>query len=129
MAGYLENRADVSATVNLDLDAAFLPECSFVSIWHFLQEPFSNIEKYSRAKKVSVSPAICDGDICLTITHEGGGFGLETSELGRGYGLSNIRGRAGRLGGILHIDNYAAAGTNLDIKVPVPVPIAWPSLV
>ncbi|SUZ66022.1 uncharacterized protein METZ01_LOCUS18876 [marine metagenome] len=118
LAGYLENRADVSATVNLDLDAAFLPECSFVSIWHFLQEPFSNIEKYSRAKKVSVSPAICDGDICLTITHEGGG-----------YGLSNIKGRAGRLGGILHIDNYAAAGTNLDIKVPVPVPIAWPSLV
>jgi signal transduction histidine kinase len=129
LVGYLEDRAGVSVAVNLDLDPALLPERYFVNIWHILQESFSNIEKYAHAKKVSVSLAICDGDICLTITDDGDGFDLETSELGRGYGLPNIKDRAERLGGILYITSSPGAGTNLDIKVPVPIPTAWPPLV
>ena len=129
LVGYLEDRAGVSVTVNLDLDPALLPERYFVNIWHILQESFSNIEKYAHAKKVSVSLAICDGDICLTITDDGDGFDLETAELGRGYGLPNIKDRAERLGGVLYLASSPGAGTNLDIKVPVPVPTAWPPLV
>ncbi|MQG54484.1 MAG: GAF domain-containing sensor histidine kinase [SAR202 cluster bacterium] len=129
LVGYLEDRAGVSVAVNLDLDPALLPERYFVNIWHILQESFSNIEKYAHAKKVSVSLAICDGDIRLTITDDGDGFDLETSELGRGYGLPNIKDRAERLGGILYITSSPGAGTNLDIKVPVPIPTAWPPLV
>ena len=128
LVGYLEDRAGVSVTVNLDLDPALLPERYFVNIWHILQESFSNIEKYAHAKKVTVSLAICDGDICLTIADDGDGFDLETAELGRGYGLPNIKDRAERLGGVLYITSSPGAGTNLDIKVPVPVPTTWPPL-
>jgi len=124
----LEDRAGVSVTVNLDLDPALLPERYFVNIWHILQESFSNIEKYAHAKKVTVSLAICDGDICLTIADDGDGFDLETAQLGRGYGLPNIKDRAERLGGVLYITSSPGAGTNLDIKVPVPVPTTWPPL-
>ena len=126
LVGYLEDRAGVSVTVNLDLDPALLPERYFVNIWHILQESFSNIEKYAHAKNVSVSLAIRDGDICLTITDDGDGFDLETAELGRGYGLPNIKDRAERLGGVLYITSSPGAGAGLDIKVPVPVPPAWP---
>ena len=129
LVGYLEDRAAVAVTVDLDLDPALLPERYFVNIWHILQESFSNIEKYSHAQNVSVALGVSDGDICLTITDDGVGFDLETAELGRGYGLPNIKDRAERLGGILYITSSPGAGTNLDIKVPVPIPTAWPPLV
>jgi len=129
LVGYLEDRAGVAVTVELDIDPALLPERYFVNIWHILQESFSNIEKYARAKNVTISLAICDGDICLTINDDGQGFDLEAAELGRGYGLPNIKDRAERLGGVLYITSSPGSGTNLDIKVPVPVPTPQPPLV
>ena len=129
LVGYLEDRAGVAVTVNLNLDPFLLPERYFVNIWHILQESFSNIEKYAHAEKVSVSLAVSDGDIRLTIADDGAGFDPETAELGRGYGLPNIKDRAERLGGVLHITSSPGGGTTLDIKVPVPVPTAWPPLV
>ena len=126
LVGYLEDRTGVSVTVNLDIDPSILPERYFVNIWHILQESFSNIEKYAHAKNVSMSLAICDGDICLTIADDGDGFDLETAELGRGYGLPNIKDRAERLGGVLYIESSPGNGTKLNIRVPVPPPTAAP---
>ena len=71
--------------------------------------------------------AVSDSD--LTITNDGAGFDLETAELDRGYGLPNIKDRAERLGGVLRITSSPGAGATLDIKVPGPVPTAWPPLV
>ena len=129
LVGYLEDRAGVAVTVDLDIDPSLLSERYFVNIWHILQESFSNIEKYANAKNVSISLASREGDINLTITDDGVGFDLETAELGRGYGLPNIKDRAERLGGVLHIESSLGAGTKLDIKVPVPVPTARSPLV
>ena len=113
-----------SATVDLDIDPSFLSERYFVNIWHILQESFSNIEKYATAKNVSMSLATREGDIYLAIAGDGDGFDLETAELGRGYGLPNIKDRAERSGGVLYIENSPGVGTKLDIKVPLPVPTA-----
>ena len=128
LASYLEDRAGVSVTVDLDLDPSILPERYFVNIWHILQESFSNIEKYAHAKNVSVSLALRQGDICLTIADDGDGLDRETAELGRGYGLPNIKDRAERLGGVFHIESSPGAGAKLDIKIPAPVPTAPPPL-
>ena len=65
----------------------------------------------------------------MTIADDGVGFKPETAELGRGYGLPNIKDRAERLGGVLHIASSPGNGTKLDIKVPVPVPTSRPPLV
>ncbi len=113
-----------SVTVDLDIDLSFLSERYFVNIWHILQESFSNIEKYANAKNVSMSLATREGDIYLAIAGDGDGFDLETAELGRGYGLPNIKDRAERSGGVLYIENSPGVGTKLDIKVPLPVPTA-----
>ena len=108
--------------MDLELDPSLLPERYFVNIWHILQESFSNIEKYSHAHNVSVALGVRDWDICLTITDDGDGFDLATSELDRGYGLPNIKDRAERLGGVLYIYSAPGAGTTLGIKVLVSVP-------
>ena len=39
--------------------------------------------------------------------------------MGRGYGLSNIKERAERLGGILAIKSAPGKGTRLDIRIPL----------
>ncbi len=75
-----------------------------------------------------MSLATREGDIYLAIADDGDGFDLETTELGRGYGLPNIKDRAERLGGVLYIESSPGAGTKLDIKVPRPVPAARPPL-
>ena len=111
------------------MDPSLLPERYFVNIWHILQEYFSNIEKYSHAHNVSVALGVRDWDFCLTITDDGDGFDLETSELDRGYDLPNIKDRGERLGGVLYIDSAPGTGTKSDIKVPVPAPSTRPSLV
>ena len=129
LVGYLEDRAGVAVTVDLDIDPSLLSERYFVNIWHILQESFSNIEKYANAKNVSMSLVSREGDIYLTIADDGDGFDLETAELGRGYGLPNIKDRAERLGGALHIESSLGAGTKLEIKVPLPVPTTQPPLV
>jgi signal transduction histidine kinase len=67
---YLEDRASVSVTVDLDIDPSLLPDRYFVNIWHILRESFSNIEKYAHAKKVDMYLGVCDGDICLTIADD-----------------------------------------------------------
>ncbi|HIN35795.1 MAG TPA: ATP-binding protein, partial [Dehalococcoidia bacterium] len=96
--------------------------------WHILEESFSNIKKYANAKNVSMFLATREGDIYLAIVDDGDGFGLETAELGRGYGLPNIKDRGERLGGVLYIESSPGAGIKLDIKVPLPVPTARPPL-
>jgi len=129
LVGYLEDRAAISVTVDLELDPSLVPERYFVNIWHILQESFSNIEKDYHARNVSVALGVRDGDICLTVTDDRDGFDLETAELDRGYGLPNIKDRAERLSGVLYIYSAPGAGTKLGIKVPVPVPSTRPPLV
>ena len=58
-----------------------------------------------------MSLATREGDIYLAIADDGDGFDLETSELGRGYGLPNIKDRAERSGGVLYIENSPGVGT------------------
>ena len=117
---YLEDRAGVSVTVDLELELSDLPERYFINIWHIFQESFSNIEKYAKAKNVSVKIGRSQDEIQLTIADDGVGFELETAELGRGYGLPNIKDRAERLGGILEIETAPGSGATFNIRIPLP---------
>ncbi|MCH8280485.1 MAG: hypothetical protein IIC96_07365, partial [Chloroflexi bacterium] len=115
---YLEDRTGVSVTLDVQMELASLSELYIVNLWHIFQEAFSNIEKYSKAKTVSVSLAVSDGNLSLDIADDGQGFDLEKSELGRGYGLPNIKDRAERLGGMLLIESSPGSGTRLKVVIP-----------
>ena len=115
---YLEDRTGVSVTLDVQMELASLSELYIVNLWHIFQEAFSNIEKYSKAKTVSVSLAVSDGKLSVDIADDGQGFDLEKSELGRGYGLPNIKDRAERLGGMLLIESSPGSGTRLKVVIP-----------
>jgi two-component system sensor histidine kinase UhpB len=88
-----------------------------VNLWHIFQEAFSNIEKYARARKVTVSLLASGGCLNLDIADDGVGFHVEKAELGRGYGLSNIKDRAERLGGIMEVHSSPGWGTKLRVRL------------
>ena len=102
----------------MNLDLVGLSERYAINLWHILQEAFSNVEKYAQAEKVSLSLEVSDGQLNLTIADDGVGFDPERAELGKGYGLSNIKDRAEGLGGILLVDTSAGKGTRLRISFP-----------
>ncbi len=116
---YLEDRTAVSVSLNLNLDLVGLSERYTVNLWHILQEAFSNIEKYAQAEQVSLSLEVSDGQLNLAIADDGVGFDPKKAELGKGYGLSNIKDRAEGLGGILLIDTSPGNGTQLKISFPM----------
>ncbi len=115
---YLEDRTAVSVCLDLRVDLVGLSEGYTVNLWHILQEAFSNIEKYAQAEKVSLSLEVSDGRLNLTIADDGVGFDPEKAELGKGYGLPNIKDRAEGLGGILLIDTAPGKGTRLRSSFP-----------
>ncbi len=115
---YLEDRTGTSVDLEVGIDLASLSERYVVNLWHIFQEAFSNVEKYARARNVSVSLASPDGALNLQIADDGVGFDLEKAEMGRGYGLPNIKDRAERLGGILVVNTAPGKGTRLSIRIP-----------
>lgn len=118
LVGYLEDRSGAHVDLEVGIDLAALSEQYVVNLWYILQEAFSNIEKYSRATRVSVSLRTVGGVMVLGISDNGVGFNLEEAEMGRGYGLSNIKDRAERLGGILRVVTAPGEGSQLDIRFP-----------
>ena len=61
--------------------------------------------KYANAHTGTLSMSTSDDSLTLVIADDGAGFYLETAELGRGYGLPNIKDRAERLGGMRLIES------------------------
>ena len=116
---YLEDGSGVKVKIDVPVDMSVLSEQYAVNLWHIFQESFSNIEKYANAKTVTLSVSISDDTLTLDIADDGDGFDMETSELGRGYGLPNIKDRAERLGGMLLIESALGQGTRLKVLVPM----------
>ena len=122
---YLEDRSGVVVAMDARVDLAGFSEQYVVNLWHIFQEAFSNIEKYAKASNVSVLIELADGRLILEISDDGVGFDLEKAEMGRGFGLADIKDRAERLGGILtvetseHVGNAGGAGTKLSISLPM----------
>ncbi len=116
---YLEDRTGATVELESGVDLGGLSERYMVNLWHIFQEAFSNIEKYAGAGKVSVTLAVYGGNLNLEIADDGEGFDPEKAEMGKGYGLSNIKDRAERLGGILVMHSAPGQGARLEIKVPM----------
>ena len=118
LINYLKERTGVLVDFRSSMDLSDLPERYVVNLWHIFQESFSNVEKYAQATQVNISLTVRDGYLTLEIRDNGVGFELEKAEGGRGYGLSSIKDRPERLGGILEINTAPGKGTQLNVRIP-----------
>ena len=72
--------------------------------------------EHAEAGRAEIRLSHASGAVILEIVDDGHGFDLETAR-GHGYGLSNLRERAERLGGGLEIQTAPGQGTRLTLTI------------
>jgi len=85
-------------------------------ILRILQEAFANVLKHANARCIRVATAVDAGRVSISVSDDGKGF--DGSASARGYGLTNMRGRARTVGGDLRIEP-TAFGTTLSLVLPI----------
>lgn len=83
-----------------------------------LQEAFTNILKHSGAANIHFSAAQT-GENFQIIIEDDGYFAPQPDELNQGHGISNMKSRAARLGGQLHIGQKTPGGCQLILTFPL----------
>src|SRR3990170_2015472 len=91
---------------------------------HIVTEPFSNILRHARAKRVSVRMSCTQRRFTLEIRDDGVGFDPATTpsegRRGRAQGLLNIRRGAELLDASLEIESADGRGSRISLTMPVP---------
>jgi signal transduction histidine kinase len=97
-----------------------LPALLELSLYRILQEALMNIEKHSRASKVSVQFNRDGSYVTLDISDDGQGVLQQNGGHGRGgLGLLLMRERANLVGGVFSMRAAPGQGVRLTIHAPV----------
>lgn len=83
-------------------------------------ESLHNIVKHANATEVICDVAFANNTFNFCINDNGKGFEIATTAKKMGNGLSNLHKRAADLGGDLHISSSLAAGTCIELQLPLP---------
>ncbi len=90
------------------------------SLYRVLQEALNNIQKYARARRVSVILERRQGHLQMVIEDDGCGFEVtQAREAGRSIGLASMTERATLAGGVCEIESSPGQGTTIFIRVPL----------
>jgi ligand-binding sensor domain-containing protein/signal transduction histidine kinase len=82
------------------------------------QEAINNVVRHARARRVSLGLGVDGHRLRARIEDDGSGFATNDASIA-GRGLSNMASRARELGGELTVTSEAAAGTRVDLAVPL----------
>ncbi len=85
-------------------------------IFQIVREALTNTARHARAQSVQIQLAYDAETLDITIIDDG--IGMEKLQVGKGYGLRNIRERARLLDGTLRIESAPGAGVILHLSVP-----------
>jgi signal transduction histidine kinase len=85
-----------------------------------VKETLNNVVRHANASEVEFGIAVVTGALEIVIADNGKGF--DASIPGDGNGLKNLRGRLAKLGGTCVVASHPGSGTNVRIRLPLPVP-------
>ena len=105
-----------------------LPAAIELTLYRILQEALKNVEKHAHARQVTVRLTKPAGTVQLTIHDDGVGFDPDRRPTGQkgkaGLGLLGMRERATSVGGVLKVKSARRAGTEIEIRLPLPEDVA-----
>lgn len=87
-----------------------------VNSFRIVQELINNASKHSNAKNVWISLNQIQNMITLEIRDDGVGFERDEM-LGKSFGLSNLKQRVDKMGGVIHTDSGKGKGTTCTIQM------------
>lgn len=82
------------------------------------QEALSNAARHANATLITLSLAVCEQAITLTITDNGQGMSRDESDKSYGLGLRLMQERVQELQGSFLLDSNPGQGTRIEIRVP-----------
>jgi PAS domain S-box-containing protein len=101
-----------------------LPADTELALYRIFQEALKNVEKHARARHVTISLTQQRTFVQLTINDDGIGFDADHQSVRRkrmsGLGLLGMRERANYVGGTLKIRSVQRAGTEIELRIPLP---------
>jgi two-component system NarL family sensor kinase len=96
-----------------------MPKEVEMTVYRIAQEALNNVEKHSRAHRMSMSMGCAGTHVLLTIRDNGKGFTPQfASSKKSGWGLENMAERASLLGGRLEIISSLKKGTRVSVRIP-----------
>lgn len=105
------------------VDNQNLTEEMSLNLYRIVQEIVSNTVKHSEAAKLSIQLVRGEDELTLMSEDDGIGFDPKSDRAGKGMGLYNMKSRAERLGGSIHIDSHPGSGTTITVDVPLKKPL------
>jgi signal transduction histidine kinase len=100
-----------------------LPAEAELALYRIHQRALHNVQQHAHARHVTVRLTKQDGFIQLTIKDDGIGFYPDHPANGKereGFGLLSMRERAASLGGALSVKSAPGAGTEIEVRIPLP---------
>jgi signal transduction histidine kinase len=95
-----------------------LPMDASRNVIMIFKEALNNVLKYAGATRVVIAPVMQDNEMSVVLHDNGEGF--DVAVVKRGQGITNMKTRAGRLGGTLEIETAATKGTRITLTLKIP---------
>ena len=108
-----------------------LPADAELTLYRILQEALRNVDEHARARHVTVCLKQHGAFVRLVIQDDGIGFDLDHHAARRkgngGLGLLSMRERATYVGGALKVNSTRRAGTEIEVRIPLPAKATGPN--
>jgi signal transduction histidine kinase len=114
----VERRTGVQAQLQAEAMLE-LPRQVEEAFYHIAQEALNNALKHATATAVTVSIGVNNGRIELEVADNGSGFDPRTTEGKGGLGLTSMRERVEKMGGVLTILSTPGEGTKVKVSLEV----------
>ena len=88
-----------------------------MELFKIIQELMTNTLKHANAKRAGINLNCFDDSI--TLLFEDNGVGFDTSKNADGIGYQNLKNRANKLNGELHVDSAPNRGTVVSLEIPL----------
>lgn len=123
--GVFEENTGIRPVVETSGVDAALPEYVVSAVYNIVQEALTNIQKYARARSVTVSLNVEPNRLQVRVSDDGAGFDINQSasspesRLKGGFGLPGMRERVELLRGEMQVDSSPGKGTRISVTVPI----------
>ena len=114
----VEKRAGIEARLLAD-DLSNLDMSTQEGIYRIAQESLNNTLKHADASHVILQLSIQEKTFLMTLQDDGKGIQPDSLLYQRGMGLTSMRERAEKMGGVLDILSSPGKGTTITLRVPL----------